>query len=368
MVEDLHFMTTCDIKYLAVFLTECSDSKKSTNLAMTLTKNEGATILSAWTSVVASLEAYARYADNLAKQIKLGNHELNKILSSAEKELKALHESEESRWKYLCDAAKGETKATVRHKKCVADLEKAKARLSLLEDEGVSESVDETAAADALNSSQRPSFMPQSTKMTPSMNKAMGKMFSILPGGGEDVMEKVLNPEQRLAIAKRNLDDVAAKEAKGTESFEVARSVKQQAVVSYVTEAEVAEFKFKSDERHAWNEMQKSLEYLVKAISVFRESYHRNVMSSIESINKCRETATLDDVAQWTANVEKRVKDDRVRHAAKINDKSNSFEVGFSLGLQLEDSTDVKELVTLVITDENGSTTNGVSSIFSFVI
>ena len=174
---------------------------------MVLNNNEGANALTAWNSVIASIEAYAKYANNLAKQIKGGNLELNKILLSAEKELKSFHDNEESRWKFICDAAKSEAKARLRHKQYVADLERAKTRLSFAEDDGVSESADDTPPSDTMKSLQKPSFMPQSTKMTPSMNKAMGKMFSILPGGGEDVMNKVLKPEQRLAIAKRYLEE-----------------------------------------------------------------------------------------------------------------------------------------------------------------
>ena len=336
-------------------------------LAAALYENEGGKVVGAWNCAVDSLQSYAKFAAELAQKIKRGNVELDIILVSAEKELKIFYESEDTRWKYLCDAAKGETKAKVRRKQNVADLEKAKTKVTLAEGEGSSENADETQttkSSQSVNKSLGKMFamMPGASedtpanKMAPSVNKAMGKMFSMMPGGGEDVMAKVLKPEQRLAIAKRNLDEAKAKELKATESFDVATSVKQQAITSYVTEAEAAEYKFKSDDRYAWNEMQKSLQCSIGAMGIFRECHQESLSILIKGIAGYMLTAMPDDITQWTTTTEKLIKKYRTRRASEMKEKSNEFETGFSLGLHLEDSTDVKELVSLVIADEDGIT------------
>ena len=148
----------------------------------------------------------------------------------------------------MCDAAREEVKARARHEQCLLDLEKARDRLSGMEDDATvdtnttaSESTvsdDSTAAKEgeaAVKTTLSPfrtkkTIMSSSVKMEQNMNKAMGRMFSILPGGGEDVMAKVLKPEQRLAIAKRSLDYLVMKEARETKSLEAAGSVRQQEI------------------------------------------------------------------------------------------------------------------------------------------
>ena len=166
-----------------------------------------------------SLESCAQRASTVAKKVKEENVILLKLYASAERELKANKENEDIRWKFVCDAARGEVKARARHEQCLLDLEKARDRLSGMEDDATvdtnttaSESTvsdDSTAAKEgeaAVKTTLSPfrtkkTIMSSSVKMEQNMNKAMGRMFSILPGGGEDVMAKVLKPEQRLAIA-----------------------------------------------------------------------------------------------------------------------------------------------------------------------
>ncbi|KAL7537292.1 hypothetical protein ACHAXR_009090 [Thalassiosira sp. AJA248-18] len=322
---------------------------------LVLNKNEGANVLDAWNSAIASLEMYATCAEILARQIRKGNNEMQLILVSTERESKTFQEKEEFRWKSLCEAARVETKAKLKHKQCVADLEKARARLTLVEGEGGGVSSSEGGVDDS-NGGGNVSPLKQraqTTKIDRHMNKAMGKMFSILPGGGEDVMNKVLTPQQRQAISQRQLDEAKAKEEKGTESFEIARSVKQQAVVSYETEAEVSEFKFKSEERREWNEMQKSLVCSVDAMKNFREGHLKSVLTSIDAVKGHLQGNALDDVARWTSSTEKRVRDQRARSVDDTKDEESPFECGFALKVQLVERTDVKELIRCFLDDKD---------------
>ena len=155
---------------------------------------KGANVLCSWNAAIGSLEMYAKHAEMLAKSIRRGNETLQQILRSAENKL--FQEKEEYRWKLLCDAAREELKAKLKHKTCVVDLEKARARMVLVEDEQQAGASDDSGVKDGESnnngnngtntSSMKPK--PQSTKIDRHMNMAMGRMLSILPGGGEEVM------------------------------------------------------------------------------------------------------------------------------------------------------------------------------------
>lgn len=319
-----------------------------------MSKNEGANVLAAWNAAIATLEARAEDAAALAREIRRGNSELQQLLTSAEKDTRLVQEREEYRWKSLCDAARVEAKAKAKHRQCVADLEKAQSRLT--ESEGGAGG-DEGGSEGAGNTSPK-----KSTQMNKAIaaiqathNKNLGKMFSILPGGGEDVMNKVLNPQQRQAIAERQLDEANAKEEKATESFEVARSVKQQAVVSYQTEAEATEFKFKADERREWDSMQQSLVCLVKAIKAFLETQLSSVSTSIDVIKeRLQDGRVLEDVDQWAAFTEQRVRDQLGRTVDDAReDGDQSPESGFRLKVHLLECTNIEETARQIVDEED---------------
>ena len=164
-------------------------------------------MLNAWIVIIKALKTYSQLARDASKQVKGGNSQLYNILLQADKELKALKDGDEFRWKYLNDAAKGETKAKLKHSQLLIDLGKAKARLSTLEDDNAAESTNDSK-----------------NNAVPSMNKAMGKMFSILPGGGEHVMNQMLTPQQRQAIVMEQLKEAESKEAKAAEGAAAAKS------------------------------------------------------------------------------------------------------------------------------------------------
>lgn len=314
-------------------------------------KDEAASVLSSWNSAVRSLEAYANEAETLASQIRRGNLNLQSaIAGSAEREARSFQDREDYRWKALCDAARVEAKARAKLKQHVAELEKAKARLTLAE---------EVDSGDGAGNSTTPRRSAQSTKMDRHINKAMGKMFNILPGGGEDVMNKVLTPMQRQAIATRQLDEARVKEGRGTESYEMARAMKQQAVVSYEAEAEGAEFKFKGVERNDLDLMQRSLLSAVEAMKNFREGHLKSVVSLIAAKINLRENVTLvEDMTGWVAFVEKRVSEHHARIVdnTKIDESDGQAESGFCLKLQLVACTDMNDTIRqLFLEDDSGA-------------
>lgn len=307
-------------------------------------------MLKEWNKVIQSLSSYATNASQLANQIKRGNSELYNILLPAKRELKASYENEETRWKNLCDAAKGETQAKMKQKQSMNDLQKAQTRLSLADDGTDGDNTLEQQSPkeeDAKN--PKTNFMGQSMKMNSQMNKAMGKMFAALPGGGEDVMNKMLKPEQRKAIMEKNVDEAKKKSAKAAEALNAASSVKEQSITAYQTETEAALHKFKTNERYVWAQMQKSLENSVVAVKMFRDTQQAE-MSTSETIANDTKAAAVSDISQWISSTETRVKEYSDLRIAQLEDGE---EAGFSLQLILEDSSDIKELVSLVVNDND---------------
>jgi hypothetical protein len=164
-------------------------------------------------------------------------------------------------------------------------------------------------------------------------------------------MNKVLTPQQRVAIATRQLDEAEGKEGKGTESFENARSVKEHAIVSYTTEAKAAEVKFKSEERNEWKMVQTSLFGSVDAMRNFRDEQLKTVTSSILMQNNLQEKA-LKDVARWAVVTEKRVRDHLTRCCVEDEkDDDVQFDSGFRLKVQLMKYTDVQESIRHFLDD-----------------
>ena len=328
------------------------DDKNS--LAIVLNKNEGPEVLKEWDKVIKSISAYATNASQVANQIKRGNSELYNILLPAKRELKTLFENEEARWKNLCDAAKGETQAKMKHKQQINDLEKAKTRLAIENEEKDRDNnvIEHQQSEEDDVRNPKANFMGQSIKMNSQMNKAMGKMFSVLPGGGEDVMNKMLKPEQRKAIMEKNLDEAKKKSVKAHENLNAASHTKDQTISIYETETEIALQKFKANERYVWAQMQKSLENSVIALKTFRDLQRTEMVDSGNLANDTKRAA-LSDVSEWIASTETRVRKYRDRCTDEWKDPGNDYEFGFSLQLVLEDSSDVKELVNFVVNDND---------------
>ena len=303
-------------------------------MAAQLKKNEGENMLHAWIVVIKALKANAQLATDASKQVGGSNLELHKTLLSSEKELKAMIDGEDFRWKFLCDSAKSEAKAKLKHRQLLADLEKAKARSSALEDDIMSESSKE-----------------QKNNAAPSMNKAMGKMFSILPGGGEDVMNKMLTPQQRQGVVMEQMKEAETKEAKAAEVLVNAKSVKEQAIESYITEAKATILKNKSEERRIGELMQESLLCAVDALNMYRYSQIDNVVGHLCEIQTHLQGSVLDDITSWTRTTQKRFEDHRSRRTTDNSENADTFESGFSLRVHRVDCAEMKKLIESVLSE-----------------
>jgi hypothetical protein len=330
------------------------DGKSSSPLCVVLNKTEGQEVLKEWNKVIQSLSAYATNASQLANQIKRSNSELYNILLPAKREQKALYENEENRWKTLCDAAKSETQAKMKQKQLMKDLQKAQTRLSLADEGGDGDNATEQQPSREEDSKNQKAsnFMGQSMKMNSQMNKAMGKMFAVLPGGGEDVMNKMLKPEQRKAIMEKNLDEARKRSSKAADSLSAASITKEQTIAAYQAETVATLHKFKANERYVWAQIQKSLEGSVVAVKMFRDAQLAEMPVS-DNLASDTSSAAFQDISQWMANTEARVRGCRDLYIAEMKDEENEYDSGFSLQLVLEDSSDIKDLVNIVVNDND---------------
>ena len=310
-----------------------SDGKKSGPLAAQLRKNEGENMLNGWVIIIKSLKVNAQFARDSAKQVKGGNAQLYNILLQADKELKALRDGDEFRWKHLNDSAKGETKAKLKHSQLHMDLERAKARLTTLDE-------------DAAESNNGPKI-----NGPPSMNKAMGKMFSILPGGGEHVMNQMLTPQQRQAVVMEQLKEVETKELKAAEVAAAAQNTKVQAIKSYMSEAQASISKNESDERHTWELMQESLLCAVDALNRLRHGQVDSVGGSIGEIENIAKDLASKDVAVWTRNIENRIKEKRSRLMPENSENVDDYGSGFSLTVHRIDTSETKKFIEDILSD-----------------
>lgn len=151
---------------------------------------------------------------------------------------------------------------------------------------------------------------------------------------------------------EKNLDEAKKKSAKASENLSAATDTKDQTVSIYETETEAALQKFKSNERYVWAQMQKSLENSVIALKTFRDLQHGEMVNSDNLANDTK-TAALSDVSEWIASTETRVNEYRHRCTDEWKEPGSDHETGFFLQLVLEDSSDIKELVNLVINDND---------------
>ena len=169
-------------------------------------------------------------------------------------------------------------------------------------------------------------------------------------------MNKVLTPQQRFAIATRQLDEAEGKEGKGTESYENARFVKEQAIMSYTAEAKAADNKFKSEERSEMNTVQTSLLGSVDGMRNFRDGQLRNITSTMILVKKKLQDRALEGVAGWAVETEKRVRDHLARNVVDetmMGDNDQFDNTGLCLKVQLVKYTDVQETIRHLQSDDD---------------
>jgi hypothetical protein len=322
-----------------------SDKVKPRNpdpLIAVMKRSEGPHVGKYWDSIMTNIGENSGLARQLAQDLRLLCQEkLDTFVLRAEKDCKTASESDDHRWKHLCDTARNETKAQMRYQQANSQFEKARERVRSVDSETGNSEHGEGKA-----------------KLNAGMSKALGNVFSILPDGGEQAMQKMLNPDARRAIAKTNLQEADQKESKEKNALDAAVVAKGQALKSYKATAENLVYTFKNEDEAGWTDMESMIKSILSSFEGFRS--HRYGSLDRSSTAAAGPDAQTSDIAEWTARARTHI----AKKAEKEDDSPdpNKIDRGFALKVELEDSVTMYKLLTLVEVDGdepdlgNGST------------
>jgi len=200
---------------------------------------EGPNALKCWGALMESMAQSVHASAMLTQSLRqFKSQVLQKYVTTLQKNAKSFRESEDMRWKHLIEAAQIEVRQKSKLTQTTLELQKATERLEALQQEVPTKESDKVAV-----------------DMTPTMRKALGSMFSILPGGGEEAMAKMLSLKQRVEIAKLNFKDLNEKAARDKELLQDASRKKFQSFTSYTAAAKALEATFAKDEKDARNSL-----------------------------------------------------------------------------------------------------------------
>jgi hypothetical protein len=300
-------------------------------LIAVMKRNEGPHVRKYWDSIMTNFGENAGLARQLAQDLRLLRREmLDTFLLRAEKDCKTASESDDHRWKHLCDTARIETKAQMRYQQANSQFEKARERVKSVDSEmGKSEHGEGKA------------------KLHAGMSKALGNVFSILPDGGEQAMQKMLNPDARRAIAKTNLQEADQKESKEKDALDAAVVAKGQSLKTYKASAENLVYTFMKEDEAGWADMEATIKSILSSFEDFRSYRYGSLDRS--STAAAGPDARTSDIAEWTARAETHI----AKKAEKEDDSPdpNKIDRGFALKAELEESGTVHKLLTLTEVD-----------------
>jgi hypothetical protein len=229
---------------------------------------EGPNALTCWNAALESIAQTIHASAMLTQSLRqLKTHKLQKHASTLQKNLKSFRESEDMRWKHLTEAAQLEVKAKGRLTLTSLELQRATEKMEALEIEtSTSTKKSDQTAVD----------------MNPAMRKALGSMFSILPGGGEDAMNKLLSLKQRIEIVKVTQRDLTRKSHSEKEALQKASRAKFQSFTSYTAAARTLEMSFAREEQQGWTVLVDSSKSIRHAARVYIHHRQLAIQSSFK--------------------------------------------------------------------------------------
>jgi len=337
-----------------------SKSKGSSTLALALNECEGDRALACWNKYVDALSSSARAASDLGTKIHTDSEEMvGKLLVSAEKDLRSAIESEEMRWKHCTDHARSEATSRLRHEQSVAALEKAQERMAV-------------GAASFASSS---ASVSQQYGLSSPMTKALGGMLSMLPSGMEDeAMAKMLNSEQRLALAKKTLDEATAKQQRDKLAYESAQVAKDKAIQSYTATAHAADNQAVAKADALWSAVSGGFEVILSFFQHYREVRYDGINPATEKVQECNGTVILEDMREWGKAMQQNLLSHLERSGVEIipgpggkrlirrkhlAGRSEKESYGYSLKVKLVDSKNVYKLLEFVVAEGDSETLEG---------
>ena len=270
------------------------------------------------------LRETASSARQLANDLRsIRQDKLDRFILRVERECKTATDSDDNRWKVLCESARNESKAQMRLQEATSQFEKARDRV---------QSVDNELAASEHSEGK-------GKRMNSGVSRALGNVFSILPDGGEQV-QKMFSDDARLQIAKTTLKEANQKESKEKTALDSATAAKARFLKSYKEKAENIVVTFKEENVAGWEDAQTTVQSLVSSFDGFRSDRYKSVEKA--SVSVANDEAQLLDIGEWTTRA--------VSHIAKKcekNDEQGVVDYDFALKVELESSKTVYKLLYL---------------------
>lgn len=277
-----------------------SDKDEKKNLYNMISLVEGDKVQQRWVFFLDNIIALSRSLSELSIRIRKYNHMLlDPLLMRAESDYKYFIEGEELRWNQLVDASKQEQKAKLKRNTCIAKTEKARERLDLSSRGGISRqqsseflndtSTENTSSDKESSSAPRPDGVNSSSSssdnisgnskstteksnLNPTMRKALGNMFSILPKKGEEAMAKMLNPEHRQAIAHASFNEAESKLEKMNVEYQSALDDLNEFTTAYLKTNEGIYQNFvESEQKFVCEKISNNLNELLNSFAFFRD-------------------------------------------------------------------------------------------------
>ncbi len=251
--------------------------KLSDQLAVAYKRVEGPKINSCWDSIVQDLYNLSVSCSRLSRDLGQLIQDKFSVVSSLEKEIKSSRECEEMRWKNLLDTAKEEGKIQTRLDQISTDLTRARERLNLVLAEEPQNESDERAV-----------------DMKPQYRKALGQMFSILPGGGEEAMAKMLSLKQRQEIARVNVVELEDKVTKEMTFLRNATINKSKSYVLYSATVNALDDTLRKLEDDGWDNSENILRSILTAFYNFRTLRCSNLNCVQKIFDSAKLTISVD--------------------------------------------------------------------------
>ena len=300
-------------------------------LSSNLETSEGARALAYWISLMGTVEKFAEATHVLADNLRCTRHEkFDTHLLTADKEIKRASETNEIRWKNLCEAARAENRTQNRYQQAQTQFEKARDRMK---------SVD--SSEDALSQpGTRQRLNSNGGKNGTKMSKALGNMMAILPNGGERAMQ-MLGEDTRHAIAKSTYDEATQRQSKDKDTLEAATAAKKKAMLQYTSTAENLIQTFKKLDTSGWNDIHVALESIIVCCDTFRNSRVDDLEFLVSRVPN--ENDNIHDMIDWTT----KAMDHLARKAVEF-EKTSCENHGFCLQVERVPSKQVYKLLNFV--------------------
>lgn len=280
-----------------------------------------------WRGVVKLFEDEAVTAGELASTAaKLRLQKLEVFLETAQKDLKAEKDYDETNWKTLCEIARTESKAASRYRQVRAQQEKARERV---------------LSADLAKGEETTGVEEDNGPSTPQKNRMSKAFFA----GGEAM--KKFQENARMAMAKSSLQEAEQNAVKEQQLLDEATATKSQAINDYKRVTETRVQKLESINKQVKKDLEKIMEAIVLGIGRLRKARANGLDRPLDG-GKVSLDSLMKDVDEWVQSAMDRMEANRkIAVIDESEEKDGGNGEGFRLSVMLPESEFVDNLFKL---------------------